>query len=197
MWDERYAGKEFFYGTESNDFLRENIYVIKSGERILCLAEGEGRNAVFVAQSVQNAQVTALDSSRVGLNKALQLAQEKQVSITTVHADLAEFDLGTSQWDVVISIWCHLPSALRKKVHAGVVRALKPGGRFILEAYTPAQLKYNTGGPKAVDMLMSLAELRQELAGLNLSVGRECEREVQEGQGHTGHSAVVQIIGER
>lgn len=197
MWDERYAGESYFYGKEPNDFLKQTIQTIKAAERVLCLAEGEGRNAVFIAQAVPGAVVTAVDGSRVGLEKTSKLAREKGVTVHTVHADLNDFDLGNAEWDVVVSIWCHLPAELRKRVHAAVVRALKPGGRLILEAYTPAQLKHSTGGPKDPNMLMQLSELKNECAGLEFSIGRECERDVREGQGHTGLSAVVQVLATR
>jgi SAM-dependent methyltransferase len=197
MWDERYSGREYFYGKEPNDFLREQISIVNPGERVLCLAEGEGRNAVFIAGVSANLHVVALDASATGLAKTKELAAERNVSVSTVHADLAEFDLGLEEWDVVVSIWCHLPSALRKQVHAAVVRALKPGGRLILEAYTPDQLKHGTGGPKSVDMLMQLNDLKSELAGLEVVIGRECERDIHEGQGHQGLSAVVQVVAKK
>ncbi|NBW82969.1 class I SAM-dependent methyltransferase [bacterium] len=197
MWDERYSGREYFYGKEPNDFLREQISIVNPGERVLCLAEGEGRNAVFIAGASANLHVVALDASATGLAKTKELSAERSVSVHTVHADLAEFDLGLEEWDVVVSIWCHLPSALRKQVHAAVVRALKPGGRLILEAYTPDQLKHGTGGPKSLDMLMQLNDLKSELAGLEVVIGRECERDIHEGQGHQGLSAVVQVVAKK
>jgi SAM-dependent methyltransferase len=197
MWNERYSGKDYFYGKDPNDFLRENIHQIQAGSRVLCLAEGEGRNAVFIACTVHQSKVTAVDGSSTGLEKTRLLASEKNVTIETVCADLNDFDLGMGQWDAIVSIWCHLPSELRKRVHAGVVRALKPNGCFLLEAYTPAQLKHSTGGPKSEDMLMTLEGLRTELNGLRMIVGQEIERTVLEGQGHTGQSAVVQAIARK
>lgn len=194
VWDERYAAKDYFYGKNPNDFLKDSIAYVRKDDRVLCLAEVEGRNAVFIASQSDSVKVTALDASAVGLQKTRMLAQEKGVDVRTIHADLAAFDLGNEEWDVIVSIWCHLPLELRKKVHAAVLRALKPGGRLILEAYTPEQLKFGTGGPKVPEMLMQLAELKRELVGLDFLVGRECEREVLEGQGHTGLSAVVQVI---
>ncbi|MBM3380819.1 MAG: class I SAM-dependent methyltransferase [Betaproteobacteria bacterium] len=197
MWDERYAGTDYFYGKEPNDFLKESVAHIKPGDKVLCLAEGEGRNAVYIATTYPTASVMAVDASKVGLEKTQQLAQEKDAHVETLLADLNDFTLGNAQWDVIVSIWCHLPSALRKKVHTDIVKALKPGGLLILEAYTPAQLKHGTGGPKAPDMLMQLAELKQELTGLTFVVGQEIERDVREGQGHHGQSAVVQVMAEK
>jgi SAM-dependent methyltransferase len=197
MWDERYNSESFFYGTEPNDFLVEQSKYISPQSSVLCLAEGEGRNAVYLASLPVQPEVTALDSSSVGLEKAKKLAESKGVRLKTQCADLNETDLGEQLWDAVVSIWCHLPSSLRGKLHLKVIRALKPGGVLILEAYTPAQLSFGTGGPKDTDMLMTLDALKVELAGLDLVVAQEKERDIQEGQGHSGPSAVVQIVARR
>ena len=97
----------------------------------------------------------------------------------------------------IVSIWCHLPEPLRRKVHAACVAGLKPGGAFILEAYTPEQLSYATGGPKDVSMLPTLAQLKGELAGLTFEVGRQLVREVHEGELHEGKSATVQVVARK
>ncbi|MCM2277880.1 MAG: class I SAM-dependent methyltransferase [Oligoflexia bacterium] len=193
QWDERYQGEEYFYGTEPNDFLREQAGEFKPGGKILCLAEGEGRNAVFLAQ--KGFEVTAVDGSAVGLRKLERLAREKGVQVKTVVADLAEFRIEAGAWDGIVSIWAHLPKPLRARVHRDSIRALRPGGVFLLEAYRPKQLEYKTGGPPVVELLMTLEELREELAGLEILVGREVEREIHEGKGHGGRSATVQVLG--
>lgn len=196
MWDERYAAAGFAYGTEPNTFLAEHAAQdFRPGGEILSLGEGEGRNAVFLARL--GFRVTGVDGSAVGLAKARALAEERGVGIETVVADLASFDLGVERWDAIVSIWCHTPSALRQRLHRSVVRALRPGGVFLLEAYTPAQLELRTGGPPSVDMLMSLADVRRELAGLELVVGEEKRREVHEGAYHEGTSAVLQVIARK
>ena len=195
MWDERYAGAEYFYGTEPNDFLRARAAAIPAGGRVLCLGEGEGRNAAFLAGL--GLDVVALDQSKEGLRKALELAAARGVKIATVQADLAGYDIEPGAWDAITSIWCHLPSQLRARVHAQVVAGLKPGGVFILEAYRPEQLRFGTGGPKDVDLLPTLAALRQELPGLAFELAAELERDVREGGGHAGQSAVVQVLARR
>ncbi len=196
MWDERYSQPGFSYGTEPNDFLVATAarYLPPNGE-VLCLAEGEGRNAVFLAGL--GFHVTGVDGSSVGLTKAQALASERGLHIHTVVADLADFDLGVERWDGIVSIWCHLPSALRARVHRSVVAALRPGGALLLEAYTPKQLELKTGGPPTLDMLMTLPALREELSGLELLVGEEKLREVREGAYHAGKSAVVQVVARR
>ena len=195
QWDERYAATNYFYGTEPNDFVREQCRAIPKGGDVLCLGEGEGRNAVFLAQ--QGYRVVALDQSAIGLRKAQQLAAERGVRIDTVVANLDGYRMEPARWDGIVSIWCHLPAALRAAVHAQVVDGLKVGGVFLLEAYTPEQLKHGTGGPKDVALLPTLAELRRELAGLELVHAVELERVIHEGQGHDGLSAVVQIVARR
>jgi SAM-dependent methyltransferase len=195
MWDERYAAPEYFYGTEANDFLREQAPAIPKGGKVLCLGEGEGRNAAFLASLWHG--VSALDQSKEGLRKALALAASRGVRISTIHADLGQYDIGPGTWDAIVSIWCHLPSAVRARVHSQVVAGLKPGGVFILEAYRPEQLGYGTGGPKEPDLLPTLAVLRQELAGLQFEHATETVRDVREGRGHSGQSAVVQVVARR
>jgi len=194
-WDERYAGEEYFYGTDPNDFLKQHVALIEAGGRVLCLGEGEGRNAVFLARC--GFAVTAVDQSPVGLEKARRLAATHGVSLTTQVADLAIYRIQPRHWHAIISIWCHLPGALRRSVHEQVVAGLVPGGLFLLEAYTPDQLKYGTGGPKELDLLPTLADLRIDLAPLTFEIGRELVRNVQEGRGHSGQSAVVQVLARR
>jgi len=196
MWNERYREPGFAYGIEPNDFLAANAERhLPPGGEVLSLAEGEGRNAVFLAR--RGYRVTGVDGSVVGLEKARALAAKHGVEIATVVADLAEFDLGVGRWDGIVSIWCHLPSELRARLHRSVVAALQPGGVFLLEAYTPDQLAYKTGGPPTADLLMTLAAVREELEGLDFLVGEEKLREVHEGKYHEGTSAVLQVVARK
>jgi 2-polyprenyl-3-methyl-5-hydroxy-6-metoxy-1,4-benzoquinol methylase len=138
--------------------------------------------------------VLAVDASAVGLGKAQRLAEERGVAIETRLADLADFAIDPASWDAVISIFCHLPSAVRADLHRKVVAGLRPGGVFILEAYTPPQLKLKTGGPPTEDLLMTLSALKHELKGLRFIHAQEIERDVIEGKFHTGRGAVVQVV---
>jgi SAM-dependent methyltransferase len=194
FWNNRYAEADFVFGTAPNEFLAAVAAQIPAGP-VLCIAEGEGRNAVHLAQ--RGHAVTAVDQSSVGLDKAARLAARAGVSLTTCVADLTNFPISPGAWAGMVSIFCHLPPELRRTVHARVVTGLRPGGVFVLEAYNPAQLSYGTGGPKDVSLLMTLAGLRAELSGLELIHARECEREVIEGSGHTGRAAVVQLVARR
>jgi SAM-dependent methyltransferase len=194
FWDTRYSHADFCYGTESNAFVAAMAGEIPAGP-VLCLAEGEGRNAVHLAQLGH--AVTAVDQSAVGLAKAARLAAERGVSLTTIVADLAAFTIAPAAWSAIVSTFVHLPPRLRRTVHGHVVAGLRPGGVFILEAYTPAQLAFGTGGPKAAELFPTLAALRDELRGLEFEIARECERDVIEGTCHTGRGAVVQVRARR
>ncbi|MDP1823452.1 MAG: class I SAM-dependent methyltransferase [Archangium sp.] len=194
-WDTRYSGEAFMYGTAPNDFLREQVGVLPPGGRVLCLAEGEGRNAVFLAG--RGFQVTGVDGSKVGLDKAQRLARERGVKLETIVADLRDFDLGTGRWDAIVSIWCHVPPDLRASLHPRIIAALAPGGVFLLEHYHPKQLEYGTGGPPDAKLLVTRSELEHDFAGLTVLHASEGEREIQEGTGHAGKSFVTRFIARR
>lgn len=197
MWDTRYKAEEYAYGEAPNDFLAACVSKLpgSAAGRALCLAEGEGRNAVFLSRHGWTCH--CLDLSSVGLAKAQQLAGRFGVTLETEVCDLATVAFPVEQYDVVTSIWCHLPPDVRRRVHAEVVKTLKPGGVLVLEAYRPKQLEYKTGGPPSLPMLMTLELLREELAGLELIHAVELDREIHEGVYHNGMSAVVQVLARK
>jgi ubiquinone/menaquinone biosynthesis C-methylase UbiE len=194
MWDERYSQVEYAYGKLPNDFLKQHIEHLNKG-RSLCLADGEGRNSVFLAEHEHD--VVAVDQSAPGMHKARQLAEEKSVSIEAIVADLSDFTIEQNSWDNIVSIFCHLPVELRRQVHASAVRGLKSGGILLLEAYTPEQIELGTGGPPVTEMTMTLELLQDELQGLEFLHAEEKQREVVEGLYHTGTGAVVQLIARK
>lgn len=196
MWNERYSGEDFVYGVEPNDFLFQKYGRIKKDGRVLCLAEGEGRNAVFLAK--MGFEVTAVDQAAVGLEKAQKLARENGVEINTVAADLATYDLGQAEWDGIVSVFAHVPAEVRKAIHGNFHGALKAEGVLILEAFTLRQLEMDgEGGPPASnrDFFMSLDGLKNEIRPLKVIHGAECDRELHEGDFHHGRCAVVQLLG--
>lgn len=195
IFDERYGGADYYYGTEPNDFLRESVTFIPKGGTVLCLAEGEGRNSVFLAG--QGFQVTGVDSNPLGLAKLKALAESRSVSVVPVCADLAEYEPGIEAWDGIVSIFCHLPPPLRRVVNARSVAALKPGGVLILEAYRPEQAGRATGGPPDPALCVSREILQSDFASLQWRVCESKERSVVEGRGHTGMASVIQFIGEK
>jgi SAM-dependent methyltransferase len=195
MWDQRYQENKPAYGEAANDFLVEQVGLLRPGT-CLCLAEGQGRNAVWIAE--QGFAVTAMDQSSVGMAKAAELAAARGVALETAVGDLAEFDLGSGKWDNIVSIFGHLPGPLRRDVHRRVVEALRPGGIFLLEAFTPDQLATEgTGGPADPDMLLTIAKLKAELPELEVVFAREIVRPVNEGDYHKGDCAVVQFIARK
>jgi SAM-dependent methyltransferase len=193
FWDQRYAGADYFYGTEPNAFLAEHAGLL-SGP-VLSLSEGEGRNAVFLA--ARGLEVLGVDLSAVALEKARRLAASRGVVIQTLVADLATYEPRESTFGSVVSISAHLPSAVRGRLYPLVERSLRPGGILLLEAYSEGQLARDTGGPKDADMLLSVAKLRREFPHLQPVLLREIEREVREGRGHTGMASVVQLVARR
>jgi SAM-dependent methyltransferase len=194
MWEERYGADHYVYGTEPNDFLRDHVDVLPEGD-VLCLADGEGRNSVYLASTGR--RVSSVDLSEAGVAKTRRLAAERGVEVDAVAADLARYDLGHERWDGIVSIFAHLPAAVRVGLHARVVEALRPGGILLLEAYTPGQVGRGTGGPPSVELTMTAESLREELRPLALVHCAELERDVVEGVGHTGTGAVVQVIARK
>mmetsp|Transcript_17595 Transcript_17595/g.36964 ORF Transcript_17595/g.36964 Transcript_17595/m.36964 type:complete len:250 (+) Transcript_17595:85-834(+) len=195
MWDGKYSSDEYVFGTKPNDFLESVSSKLAPNSSVLSLGEGEGRNAVFLAKLGHD--VLGVDASAVGLEKAQKLAREHGTEIDTKVADLESFDMEVSKWDGVVSIFCHMPSELRKEVYKKIVGGLKPGGILILEAYTPKQLEYKTGGPPVADMMPTLDLLKVELDGLYFEIGEEKERDVVEGRLHTGKAHVVQVVARK
>ena len=193
MWNERYKDNEYVYGTEPNTFLVEHSKMFKGP--VLSLAEGEGRNAVYLASL--GLDVHAVDLSEVGLMKAQALAKSKGVSIETEVADLGEFEPAVNHYESVVSIFAHLPKTVRSKLYPRVEDSLKSGGLIILEAYSEAQLSRDTGGPKDVDLLMTAQKINEEFSRCTPILLREVERDVFEGKYHTGKASVVQFIGRK
>ena len=195
MWNQRYSDPGFAYGTDPNDFLVASSMLLQPESEVLCLAEGEGRNAVYLA--TLGHRITAVDSSAVGLEKARSLARDYSVTIRTVEADLDDFIIEPGSFQAIVSIFCQLPPAVRTGLHKKVCEGLVPGGVFILEGYAKRQIELDTGGPRDIDLLMDLDVLKRELDQLELNHAIEIERAVHEGRYHDGIGAVVQIIGTR
>ena len=194
FWNLRFGEPGFAYGDQPNDFLRQQAAALPPG-RAVCLAEGEGRNAVHLAELGHS--VLAQDLSAIGLAKARGLAASRGVSIETLQGDLADWRPQPCSVDLVVAIWMHLPVPLRAQTHRRAIEALRPGGHLILEAYSPRQLRFGTGGPPVAELLIEPEALRQELAGLDLLLLRETQRWIEEGPYHRGESAVVQALGRK
>lgn len=194
-WNHVFGGETYAYGETPNDFLAAQAHRLPAGARVLCLAEGEGRNAVHLATLGHD--VTGVDLSSAGEAKAHALAAKNGVKIAYHVADLTAFDMGENAWDAVVSVFFHGPTDMRTCVHEKVVRALKPGGLLLLEGYTPDQVGRGTGGPPFADYMHTAERVRTEFAGLDFVLLDEVERAVVEGEKHTGLASVLQCVARK
>jgi len=191
FWNERYNEAHYAYGTTPNDFLKAQQ--IGSDLKVLCLAEGEGRNGVYLAGLGND--VTCIDYSEEGLKKTSQLAAQNGVEVSCICADLGEMNLVENSWDVIVAIFAHFPPNVKKYIWPQIYAALKPGGKFIMEVYDHEQLRFGTGGPQQEALLYSKEELTELLGNAFSSLQIDkVYREVKEGTYHNGASATLQII---
>ncbi|QQS09120.1 MAG: class I SAM-dependent methyltransferase [Phycisphaerales bacterium] len=199
FWNERYAGEDLVYGDAPNTFLAASAGHMPKAGLALDLGAGEGRNALFLASL--GLDTTAVDQSEVGLAKAQRRARDRKLTLHTTVADLNVFDPPLATFDVISSIFVHLPSPLRSRVLRRLPTWLRPGGVFILESYAPDQIERDTGGPKDPDMLAPLesilADLRVGDPSITIIHEALLVREVIEGAHHSGESSVVQMIAKK
>jgi 2-polyprenyl-3-methyl-5-hydroxy-6-metoxy-1,4-benzoquinol methylase len=195
LWDDRFAGEEYIYGEQPNKFFATCLSELNPG-KLLLPGEGEGRNAVWAARLGWD--VTAIDYSVAGRAKALQLAQRNNVDFTDyLIGNLEDYKPGAEKFDAIAFVYIHLPPALRTKVHHALVKALKPGGRIILEAFHPNQLQFDSGGPKNADMLYSIEMLQAEFEMLQMIQLVYCTEVLNEGQYHQGKAALVRMQAQK
>jgi SAM-dependent methyltransferase len=195
FWDQNFSVPGYKYGLRPNAFMADQTPQLSVPSDVLMPGDGEGRNGVWLAQ--QGHRVTAVDSSAVGLSKAQALATERGVSITTVHADLADWTPEPNSADALVLIYLHLPPALRASAHQRLLKALRPRGLLIIEAFHPRQLDYRSGGPKDSAMLYTLDMLRQDFVGLNERLAYEGHTVLEEGPGHQGPAHVTRWVAQR
>lgn len=195
FWNARYAGEDYAYGTEPNDFLVAQAALLPAGLPVLCLADGEGRNGVWLAG--RGFEVTSVDVAQQGLDKAQALAQRAGVSLRTVRADVMQYELGENRWGAIVSIFLHLPQRARAALLARCVRALAPGGVLVFEAYGKRQPEFGTGGPPEPELLARLRDVVDELVGLEIVHRFDGVRAVHEGAHHSGDAHVVQVVARK
>ena len=195
-WNKRFAAEGFLFGTEPNAWLREHAGVWQAGQRVLCVADGEGRNSVWLAQ--RDLQVEAFDIAEVGVAKARRLAAEHGVSVDFQVADCDGFAWPEAHYDGVAAIFVQFADpALRERLFAHMQRCLKPGGTLLLQGYTPQQLEYRTGGPPLLSHLYTADMLRDAFAAMDIVELRDYEADVAEGSGHHGRSALIGLVARR
>lgn len=192
FWNQRFSGPGYTYGTEPNAFLVSQKKYFKPGMKALVVADGEGRNGVWLAQ--QGLDVLSVDGSEVGLRKAQELAKCRGISIRTEWADLTTWKWPDKKFDLIVAIFIHFPPEHRARMHKKMLGALKPGGVLIMEAFTPAQLQYKTGGPSVKEMLYTAEMLRKDFMEAEMLQQEEALTELEEGVGHRGRAAVVRLV---
>jgi SAM-dependent methyltransferase len=192
MWDERFSQEEPVYGHAPNEFLQSQVSRLQPGMKVLVPADGYGRNGIWLA--MQGFQVHTVDLSPVGVERAQRAAQAAGLRMTIELGDLSTWNWPQDEFDAVAYIFLHLPPELRAKVHASILRTVKPGGLLILEAFSVAQLRHSSGGPKQVELLYSADILRRDFATAEVLELEESERELDEGHMHHGPASVVRAV---
>lgn len=198
-WDDRYSSEEFAYGTEPNNYLKEQLSKLHPG-KILFPAEGEGRNAVFAA--TQGWQVYAFDISTNGRNKALQLAEQQPTTIDYQVGELSALNYRKEQFDAIALIYAHFPGAIKSSIHQMLNQYLRKEGFVIFEAFSKNHLEYiarneKVGGPKDIESLFSIEEIKADFPDYDIIELEETEIELNEGLFHNGTGSVIRFVGQK
>ncbi len=195
-WNARFGGEDYHFGTEPNAFLAAQVQRLRAGMSALCVADGEGRNSVWLAR--HGLRVAAFDVSPVGVDKARRLALEAGVEVDHRVADINDWDWDAARYDLVLAIFIQFASPPeRARIFAGMMRALAPGGLLVLQGYAPRQIEYKTGGPGVLENLYTAELLREQFAALDILHLAEHDDEIREGKGHSGMSALVDLVARR
>ena len=195
-WDARFGAEDYVFGTEPNAFLAAEGARLRRGWKALVLADGEGRNGVWLAR--QGLDVTTVDFSPNGIAKARLLAERHGVSIQTVLADLMTWDWPEASFDLVVGVFMQVfGPPERDRVFARMKRALKPGGLLLLEGYRPEQIGYGTGGPSTPENLYTEELLRAAFGDFSIIALRSHDLIIREGNGHNGMSALIELVAAR
>jgi cyclopropane fatty-acyl-phospholipid synthase-like methyltransferase len=195
-WNGRFSAPDYLFGTEPNRFLASHKALLRAGQRALCVADGEGRNSVWLAE--QGLEVVAFDFSPVGVEKARKLAAGRGVRVAHEVAGVYDWAWPQESFDLVAAIFVQFADpAMRSFMFERMTRALKRGGVLLLEGYTPKQLEYRTGGPSRLENLYTAGMLREAFGGFEILELREYEAELGEGAAHAGRSAVVDLVARK
>ena len=196
-WNRRFSADGFLFGTEPNAWMSEHAGALwQPGQRVLCVADGEGRNSVWLAQ--RGLRVDAFDIAELGVAKARRLAAERGVTVNFAVSDCDGYPWQDAAYDGVVAVFVQFADpAQRARLFGKMAGCLKPGGALLLQGYTPKQLEYKTGGPGVLSHLYTADMLRDALAGLEITEMREYEAELAEGSGHCGRSALIGVVARR
>ena len=198
MWNNRFAdaGERFVFGEAPSVFLTAQAALVRPGSTVLSIADGEGRNSVWLAE--QGCVVDAVEFAPVAVDKARGLAARRGVSVNFTVADLLDWDWPAEHYDTVVAVFIQFaPPAQRERLFEHIKRTLKPGGQLLLHGYTPKQLEYGTGGPSAVENLYTEPLLAQAFADFDLLRLVAYEKSLSEGMGHSGMSALIDLVARK
>lgn len=196
LWNDRYNGPDYLFGTEPNAYLRKHEGLWQPGRRVLCVADGEGRNSVWLAR--HGLHVDAFDISDVGVSKARALARDAGVSVHFAVGDCDQYVWPTGIYDGVVAIFVQFADpAMRNRLFANMIKCLKPGGLLVLQGYTPQQIEYKTGGPSQVSHLYTEEMLREAFSGMEVIELLEYEDALTEGAQHLGRSALIGLVARK
>ncbi len=196
MWNERYSKAGYLFGTEPAQFLLEHKAYLVPDSKVLAVADGEGRNSTYLAE--QGLNVVAMDGSYIAIEKARALAMARKVTVDFVESDIAAWDWAEAQFDMVVAIFIQFVGpAQRAEIFAGIKRTLKPGGVLMLHGYTPEQIELGTGGPPNVENMYTDEILTQAFADFEVLELRSYHRDIDEGDGHSGRSALIDLIARK
>ena len=196
MWDQRYATDEYIFGTQPARFLERHGDLLTPGQHALSIADGEGRNAVFMAR--KGLRVTAFDASQNAISKARKLATEHQVELDLQLADIDQWAWSANTYDVVVGVFFQFAAPQqRAAIFEGIKTTLKPGGLVLLHGYRPEQLEYATGGPPHRENMYTEALLREAFADFDIQLLRAYDEHINEGSGHVGMSALIDLVARK
>ena len=197
FWNQRFDKEEFIFGKEPNEYLAlQTRNYLKPNDKVLCMADGEGRNGVWLAK--QGMQVVGFDTSDIALKKAQQFAKDNQVEVKYSFSDTDSFTWHKNAYDAVIGIFIQFADPqMRKRIFQQTYMALKPGGFFILQGYTPKQLEYKTGGPSLIEHLYTEEMIRDLASEFQILDLRCYEKELNEGARHAGMSALLGLVAKK
>lgn len=198
-WNERYNKEEFAFGEQPNEYLKEQLEKLKIGT-ILFPAEGEGRNAVFAAKLGWN--VSAFDISIEGKKKTFRLAEANQVKIDYQVGELQTLDYHSEQFDAIALIYAHFPAEIKSYYHKTLSQYLRKDGLVILEAFSKKHIHYvlkneKVGGPRELEMLFSIDEIKSDFENYEIIELEEKEIELKEGLFHNGNGSVIRFVGRK
>ena len=195
-WETRFSALDYVFGKAPNEFLKSHAHLLKRGQKALAIADGEGRNGVFLAE--RGLDVLSLDFSPKALAKAQALAKERGVKLRTELADLATWAWPTAAFDVIVGIFFQFATPeFRQQLFSNIKQALKPGGLLLIQGYRPEQLKYKTGGPSEIERLYTRALLQAAFSDFTSVEIKEHDSVVDEGAGHAGLSALIDLVARK